>query len=151
MSLLLRKADHADVDLLFEWANDDAVRANAFHTEKIPYADHVRWFEKVMADEDVYQYILCEDETPIGQIRLNVESGKAIIDYSIAPERRGKGYGSKMLQMIQPQLGTEQGLHVTKIIGQVKYENRTSARAFEKSGFLKKELPEYVQYEKEMM
>lgn len=150
MNLQLRKADHGDMDLLFEWANDDAVRANAFHTEKIPYEEHVRWFEKMLADAEVYQYILCAGETPVGQIRLNVECGVAVIDYSIAPRQRGKGYGSRMLEMIQPQLQTEKRLHVTKMMGQVKYENHASARAFEKNGFLKKELPEYIQYEKDV-
>ncbi len=60
MSLQLRRAEHADRDLLFGWANDDAVRANAFHTEKIPYEKHVVWFDKMMADTSVHQYILWE-------------------------------------------------------------------------------------------
>lgn len=151
MGLQLRKAVYEDMDLLYEWVNDDLVRANAFHTEKIPYENHVRWFESMMADADAHQYILYEDEKPIGQVRLNVEAGQAVIDYSIAPCQRKKGYGSRMLQMIPSQLGTEKGQHITKLIGQVKYENRASARAFEKSGYHKKELPEYVQYEKEMI
>ncbi|MDE6055714.1 MAG: GNAT family N-acetyltransferase [Lachnospiraceae bacterium] len=150
MNLRLRKADYDDMDLLFEWANDDTVRANAFHTEKISYDNHVQWFEKVMADADVYLYILCEGEKPVGQIRLNVQGGEAVIDYSIVCDQRGKGYGSEMLQMMQTQLNTEKSMHVTKIVGQVKYENRASARAFEKNGFLKKELPDYAQYEKEI-
>ena len=84
MSLQLRRAEHADRDLLFGWANDDAVRANAFHTEKIPYEKHVVWFDKMMADASVHQYILCDGGTPVGQIRLNVEGSEAYVDYSIA-------------------------------------------------------------------
>ena len=151
MNLHLRKADDTDRDLLFEWANDDTVRANAFHTEKIPYEDHVRWFEKMMADADAYQYILCEGEKPVGQIRLNIEGNQAVIDYSIASDQRGKGYGSEILQMIQTHLATDQRLHITKMVGQVKYDNPISSRAFEKNGFLKKELLEYIEYEKEIV
>ncbi len=40
--LHLRQVCLADRELLFEWANDDTVRANAFHTEKIPYTDHIK-------------------------------------------------------------------------------------------------------------
>ncbi|MDE7476877.1 MAG: GNAT family N-acetyltransferase, partial [Lachnospiraceae bacterium] len=150
MSLRLRKAEYADRDLLFCWANDDVVRANAFHTEKIPYENHVKWFDKMMADDSVYQYILYEDDIHIGQIRLNIEGGEALIDYSISPEQRGNGYGSKMLQMIQEQIAADKIPYVTKIVGQVKNENHASARVFEKCGFLKKELPAYIQYEKDI-
>ncbi len=148
MSLQLRKADHADMDLLFEWANEASVRANAFHTEKIPYEDHVRWFESMMADVETYQYILCDSEKPVGQIRLNVEGCEAKIDYSVAACERGKGYGSQMLWMIQGQLAADQILYIKRLVGQVKYQNHASARVFERNGFLKKQLPEYILYEK---
>lgn len=148
MSLRLRRAVCADRDLLFGWANDDTVRRNAFHTEKIPYETHVVWFGKVMADSSVYQYILCDDETPVGQIRLNVEGSEAVVDYSVAADQRGKGYGCRMLQMVQAQMQTDQTMHVTKIVGQVKYGNYASARTFEKCTFLRKDLPGYIQYEK---
>ena len=151
MGLQLRKASFADRDLLFGWANDDTVRANAFHTEKIPYEKHVVWFEKVMADASVYQYILCDDGLPVGQIRLNVEGDAALVDYSVAADRRGKGYGSEMLRMLLSQLSTERIPRVTRIVGQVKHTNRASARAFENNGFFKREFPEYAQYEKNIL
>lgn len=147
MDLYLRKATREDMDLLFRWANDTAVRQNAFHTEQIPYENHVKWFEKMMADESVYQYILCKGESPVGQIRLNVEDGEAVIDYSISAEHRGKGYGVEMLRLLQKQVKENKIPSVIKMVGQVKYENHASARAFEKSGFIRKELPEYIQYE----
>ena len=150
MSLRLRKADYSDVDLLYRWVNDDAVRANAFHTEKIPYEDHVRWFEKMMANVSVYQYILCEDEMPVGQIRMSVEQGEAFIDYSVSSDQRHKGYGSEMLRMVQEQMIADQITCVTKLVGQVKHENYASAKAFERCGFLKKEMSEYIQYEKKL-
>lgn len=148
MSLRLRRAVCADRDLLFGWANDDTVRRNAFHTEKIPYETHMLWFEKMMADSTVYQYILCDDEMPVGQIRLNVEGSEAVVDYSVAADQRGKGYGCRMLRMVQAQMQTDQTVHVTKIVGQVKYGNHASARTFEKCIFLRKDLPGYIQYEK---
>lgn len=150
MSLRLRRAKDSDIDLLFQWANDDTVRANAFHTEKIPYEKHVQWFEKMMADASVHQYILCDDGTPVGQIRLNVEQDAAYIDYSVSPGQRSRGYGGSMLQMVPTQLLEDKIAGVARLVGQVKYENKASARAFEKCGFLKKEMPEYLQYEKEL-
>ncbi len=67
--LQLRRAKPQDMDLLYRWANDDTVRANAFHTEKIPYEHHVQWFQKMMADASVCQYILYDGDLAVGQIR----------------------------------------------------------------------------------
>lgn len=150
MCLYLRKVQPTDLDLLFQWANDSTVRQNAFHTEQIPYENHVKWFTKMMADESVHQYILCEGEEPIGQIRLNIEGNEALIDYSISAEHRGRGYGSKLLQLMKNQIVTDKISGVIKMTGQVKYENFASARAFEKCGFTKKDMTEYIQYELEV-
>lgn len=150
MCLYLRKVAPTDVDLLYEWANDPVVRQNAFHTEPIPYEDHVEWFAKMLADPSVYQYILYQGEFPIGQLRLNVKDGEALVDYSISAKHRGKGYGSALLQLMKKQVLTDNITDVIKIVGQVKYENSASARAFEKCGFEKKELRDYIQYESDI-
>lgn len=146
MILRLRKASQEDMDLLFQWANDPMVRSNAFHTEQIPYENHVKWFTKMMADMSVHQYILCDGELPVGQIRINVEGNVAVIDYSVASAYRGKGYGSRMLRMIPMQIVQDKISNVTELVGQVKYGNNPSARAFESCGYTKRELPEYMQY-----
>ena len=146
MILRSRKASEADMDLLFRWANDPAVRSNAFHTEQIPYEDHVKWFTKMMADASVYQYILCDGEFPVGQFRLNIEDNAAVIDYSVASAYRGQGYGSRMLRMIPMQIVQDKIPNVTELVGQVKYGNNASARAFESCGYAKQELPAYIQY-----
>ena len=143
----MKKVEPTDVDLLYEWANDSEVRRNAFHTEPILYENHIKWFANVLADASVYQYILYQGETPIGQIRLNIEGDEALIDYSISMQHRGKGYGSKLLQLVKKQVAADKIPGVLKIIGQVKYENPASARVFEKCGFTKREMTDYIQYE----
>ena len=147
MCLSLKKVRPADVDLLYQWANDSEVRRNAFHTEPILYENHVKWFANMLADSSVYLYILYRGETPIGQIRLNIEGSEAMIDYSISAKYRGKGYGSKLLQLLQKQVAANKISNVIKLTGQVKYENPASARVFEKCGFTKKEMTDYIQYE----
>ena len=147
MCLYLKKVKPTDVDLLYQWANDSEVRRNVFHTEPILYENHVKWFANMIADDSVYQYILYQGESPIGQIRLNVEGDEALIDYSISAEHRGKGLGSKLLQLVKEQIVADKISSVIKMIGQVKYENHASARVFEKCGFSKRELTEYIQYE----
>lgn len=150
MNLYLKKAAPQDVDMLFEWANDDTVRKNAFHTEKILYENHVKWFSKTLADDAAYHYILYEDDMPIGQIRLNAANKAAVIDYSICAKKRGNGYGREIIRLMIRQMEADKITDVTKLIGQVKYENIASSRVFERCGFAKKELPEFIQYELEM-
>ena len=38
-----RRGTEADVDLVFEWANDQQTRAASFHPNAIPHDSHVRW------------------------------------------------------------------------------------------------------------
>jgi len=140
----LQEAGEKDCDLLFKWVNDPDVRRNAFQTAPIPYEDHVKWFHKVLEDDTVRQYILYQKKIPVGQIRLNMADGIGLIDYSIAPDMRGQGLGSLMLTLLKENLLRENRLKekpfekitiVTKLVGQVKFENIASIKAFERCGY----------------
>lgn len=146
-NLHLRQVCSTDRELLFVWANDSVVRANAFHTEQIPYADHVKWFADMMADNAIYQYILCENEIPVGQIRFNMEGDRAFIDYSIAAKFRGMGYGTALIQLLLQELETAKIPNEITFVGQVKRENHASANVFEKCGFTPVKKKDYIQYE----
>ena len=146
-NLYLRQACLADRELLFEWANDSVVRANAFHTKKIPYADHVKWFADVMTKDSIQQYILCDNKIPVGQIRFNMEGDKAFIDYSIAADFRGMGYGTILMQLFLQKLETAKMSDEITLVGQVKQENLASASVFEKCGFTPITKKDYIQYE----
>ena len=130
----LRSVRSDDIDLLFNWANDPVTRKNAFHTEKIPYEDHERWFSKLLSDPYQQQYIFLKNGKPVGQIRFSIENDEALISYSISPDDRGLGYGSLMIDMAKNRFH-EDHPEVRKLIGQVKRENRASSKCFEKCGF----------------
>ena len=152
MNLSLREVNAKDIDLLYQWANDKTVRQNAFHTEPIPYDDHRMWFARNLADRDVLMYILCQvsemgQEEPLGQIRLSVEDGTALIDYSIEASRRGQGFGSRMILMAEEKLKNLRA-DVTYCKAKVKYENPASAKVFEKCGYDRKELENYIEFTK---
>lgn len=146
----LRKATLDDMDLIYRWANDPVVRANAFNTEPIPYENHVKWYHNALKDDEIWQYILISktDEgsvNELGQIRLNIEGNEAFIDYSIASDMRGKGLGSRMLILLIDML-KQRKIEFDTLIGQVKYTNNASAAAFEKCGFKKEELEAYIEF-----
>lgn len=153
MKLMLREVTGKDIDLLFRWANDPVTRQNAFHTEQIPYETHRAWFVKLLADRDVLKYILCgsfsntDEMQDIGQIRLSIEAGEALIDYSIDSKKRGQGLGTRMILMAEERL-RESRKDVVCCKGQVKPENIASAKVFEKCGYDMDEKEQYLEFSK---
>lgn len=143
--VFLREADDGDLDLLYEWANDAEVRKNSFHTDQISYAEHVRWFREMMRSDHVKQFILMDQERPVGQIRVELRGSEAQISYSVAAAERGRGYGRVLLerlagkiQMDFPQIHT--------LTARVRPENEASRSVFEREGYVMA----YLCYKREM-
>jgi len=131
----IRKATIADAKLLFDWANEFSVRSNAINTNPIVWDDHLAWFQKKLHAENSFIYIAEIDDTPIGQIRFDFENNKYLIDYSIAKDERGKGYGflivKEGINYMKKNIST-----LPTFISWVKLENNASKRVFEKLGFI---------------
>lgn len=159
VALYLREAVIEDMELLYQWANDLEVRKNAFHTKSIPFDTHKRWFENVLENVDILQYILVETcveedhiqskEKEIGQIRFSLEGERAVISYSIAKESRGQGYGVKMVSLAEEKL-RETRMEISMCVALVKYENPVSAKVFEKCGYTVNKKQDYLEYTKKI-
>lgn len=135
----LRLADCRDKDLLFAWANNDAVRMNSFSTDKITYKEHSQWFEKIMSDPSEIQYIYEHRGESIGQLRLTLHEEIGEISYSIQEEMRGMGHGKILLRL----LGKEIMLNhpeIKKLVAKVKPDNMPSVNAFRSAGYNEKYL-----------
>ena len=138
--IYLREATTEDRDLLYEWANDPETRRASFHTEKIAYEEHCRWFDKILNDESELQYILMNQDEPVGQVRLTLEGEDAVVSYSIAPDKRGLGYGKEIIRLTQDLAREHSDIH--RLVAQVKPSNLASVSCFENCGFEE----EYRQY-----
>lgn len=134
-TLVLRPAAMEDADMLFAWANDPDTRRNSLHTEPIPYETHMAWFRKCLADESVDLFILMDGEEPAGQIRFVTENGDAAVNYSVAAEKRGMGYGTALVELGCGAL-VRQRADVGRFHAVVKENNIASQRVFEHNGFL---------------
>jgi UDP-2,4-diacetamido-2,4,6-trideoxy-beta-L-altropyranose hydrolase len=134
-SLTLRPAMSSDMKILFEWVNDPIVRASAFSQDPIEWEGHETWFDTKLSDDSCYIWIV-EDlsGTPVGQIRFDCKEDEAEVDLHLAPDQRGKGYGSKLIALGVQKLFDETS--IVSISASVKIENSASAKAFEKSGFI---------------
>lgn len=133
--LRLRPARESDCRLLWEWANDSAVRTAAFSSAPIPWEEHEAWFARKMKDPDCH-ILIAEDGygRAIGQFRADWRSRQdADIDLSLSPEFRGAGYGRELIG-----LGAVQALgdrRSARLHAFVKPENLASRRSFELAGF----------------
>lgn len=146
-NIKIRKATIDDLDLIFEWANDPDERRNAFNSEPILYENHVKWYQSKMKSDDTYIFILMCDDIPVGQCRLDIEDGDALISYFIDHEYRNKGYGKKLLNLIYDKVKTQIPT-IKTLTAEVKEENVPSQRVFLSLGYSEKidtsrELREY--------
>ena len=121
--------------MLWEWANDPAVRRFSFNSEPIPWETHEQWFARKLSDPDSLVLIGYEaDDAPVGQIRFDCrQQDGLVVSVSVAPIRRGRGYGRILV---------EDGLRhaVRKFPGKqayalIKPDNLASIRLFENAGF----------------
>lgn len=141
--LKFRRPVLSDLEIYFNWANDELVRSQSFNSAPISKKEHELWFNEKLNDTKCAMYLFQDHlNNYIGQVRMQaVDSGEVIIGISIDANARGKGYGTQMLiqatedyHLKNPDLG---------IHAYVKMENKVSVNIFEKSGFILKNIIDY--------
>ena len=123
--------------MLWEWANEPGVRANSINQEPIPWESHLSWYGKRLQSPATRFWILESAGEPVGQIRYDRddEEGAAVISFSVAPEHRGKGYGTRLITATRDAACAE--LNVRKVTAITLISNPASYKAFLKTGFKK--------------
>jgi len=151
-NLIARKAMPEDVDIIFEWANDEDTRKQSFNSDKIEYENHVKWFEKKIADKKCLFLIFetnNDDHIPVGCVRLDLDENiQYLLSYQIAPDMRGKGLGKIMINDIDYVLPQIYGVEDIDIVAEVKKQNIASCKCFEGNGYRKEEKEEINVYRK---
>jgi UDP-2,4-diacetamido-2,4,6-trideoxy-beta-L-altropyranose hydrolase len=132
--LKARHATQADSKLLWDWVNDPGVRASAFDSEHISWEGHLAWFARRLADPSCIIAIIVDGESqPVGQVRFEGEQIEAIVDISVAPAMRGRGYATAVLRLGLGLLFEDpRWMHV---LAWIKATNTASQRIFARSGF----------------
>lgn len=147
----LREVVAGDERLLFDWANDEAVRVNAINSEKIIWEVHKKWFQNKLSDKNITQIYIVEngDGHLIGQIRFDRQVDEAVIDYSIDKNFRGKGYGASILEYGERKI-KKVWPDIERLVGVVKPENLVSRKCFKKAGFTEKKEKNLLKFIKDM-
>jgi UDP-2,4-diacetamido-2,4,6-trideoxy-beta-L-altropyranose hydrolase len=137
-TLALRRAEEADCRLIWQWSNDPAARAVAFTTHQIPWEEHLAWWHTHFNVRDCLIYIAVGEDGPAGQVRYDIDGDTATISINVAPAFRGRGYGTRIIELGSEALFASSGLG--KIDAYVRPENTASIHAFLKAGFAKEEI-----------
>jgi len=117
-------------------ANIDLARKN----NPINYADREweKWREKARIDNDVYYFSIYNNSSLVGEIFLHdidKEKAEALLGYHIFdPNLRGKGIGTKALQLLQEHV--KQTKEIKKLIIITAENNLPSRKISEKCGFV---------------
>ncbi len=136
MKIYLRFAEKEDCRDLFEWRNDETTRKYAFSDEPIRYENHKEWFERSLEKRSRVMLIAFnEDLEKTGQIRFDKHENYAEIDIAVAPDFRGRGIGTSILQKGAKTYMSN--FDAEFLLAKIKYENTASIRIFEKCGFVK--------------
>lgn len=135
LNLALKKVVHADSDILLEWINDPITRKFSTNPKRIALDEHIEWFNKKIADDHCYIYILYFQKIPVGMIRMDIKYDSAIISYLIDSKFHRKGFGQLIIEMGLEALKKEEP-KIRNFIGYVKPDNRASLYIFRKLNFV---------------
>ena len=129
----LRKINIKDEDLLFHWANDSDVRKSSFNKKSITSDRHKTWFKQKLSDKNVLIWILENENSPAGMVRLEKEGDIILLNYLIAPDYRGKKLASKMLKMAMVEL--KNYWRNVNVLAYTLPKNIASIKSLENAGF----------------
>jgi RimJ/RimL family protein N-acetyltransferase len=128
--MILRPATLDDAQFLFELRNEDSNRSMFKDTSKVEWGNHIAWLLEKISCSDFFIYIaLDENENKLGQFRIDP---KGEVSVSLAERFKGKGLGWQIIK-----LGSEEFKKSSskELVAEIKSENKSSLKAFEKAGY----------------
>lgn len=121
-----------DARLILKWRNDPMTLKASFHTA--PKAWETFWKEyqrDYFSVSSLPCFFVLEGNTPVSFVRFR---SREFIDISIivAPTKRGTGIGVQTLMLAKDFLRERD---ISNVVAEIRTENTTSIRCFEKAGF----------------
>jgi RimJ/RimL family protein N-acetyltransferase len=118
-----------DLHMLLKWRNDPLTRKQSHRTKKFVSKDYRNELKSILEDPNKLLFIVEENNKSVGIIRADKEDSCYELSWTVAPNERGKGIGTRMLMQA-----------VKKIKGNLRAEikegNGQSITIAEKAGFI---------------
>lgn len=125
------------VEPVFHLSNEEEVRKNSIHPQKIEWQSHVSWFDKAIRDPNMMFFVI-EDNAGkfLGQIRIHIDKDdKPLISVSLVPDVRGTGIGRKLLRESCLRFFNQKHGYEA-VYAQIQAKNTASILAFTRAGFI---------------
>lgn len=151
MTLIVRRAFNDDCDVVYPWAMDPSTREMSVRQDEFTPEEHRRWWSDRQLPVAFHRwYMLREDADALAWVRYDavvpglpawtggpmVEHwGGAEVSLVVRPDRRGQGYGTRLLEMTTCMAKAH--LETAPLVALILPENTASLRAFEKAGYQK--------------
>ena len=123
----LRPVTIQDADLLLDWRNDPETRNASHNTEIVQREEHISWLTRTLNNPSRQLFIAEEKEVPVGTVRADFADGVYELSWTVAPDARGRGVGTRMVAQLANQIPVP-------IRAEVKSGNTASARIAEHAG-----------------
>lgn len=127
LGLKLRRASSHDSQLLYEWRTDPGTRAASHQRGPIDFDAHVAWIRTALSDSRREIYIVESGGVPVGTVRVDHEADGCELSWTVAPEARGRGLGTRMVAMTAASI-------TVAIRAEIKPDNPVSIRIAEAAG-----------------
>lgn len=95
---VLRRARAGDSAAVFGWRNAEETRRHFRDPRPIAAADHDRWFDRVLIDNDTDLLIGEDRGAPVGVLRFDHGGTGAEVSVYLVPGRSGRGEGTRLLR-----------------------------------------------------
>lgn len=141
-NLYIRPITLDDTDDIVRWRNSESVKINLFSQIHLTPEQHIAYFKKNVETGKCYQFIIVADGESIGTVFLkNVDVKTKTAEFGIfigELHARGKGYASRATRLILDYGFSN--LFLNEITLSVFSDNIPAIKAYQKAGFLEKEL-----------
>lgn len=95
---MIRPAEFSDWKILLDWRNDPETRENSISSVEIVEESHKQWLKHTL-ESRIRKIFIYETDRPLGTIRLDIVDWETkILSWTVAPEARGAGIGTRMLK-----------------------------------------------------
>ena len=136
-SLILRRAELADCERIFNWRNAEETRQVSGRTNPITLDEHVVWFRNALENSERQILIGESNGDAVGVLRFDRDEKCAVISVYVVPGNYGKGIGGQLIE--EGTLWVERNWpKVASINATIMAGNLPSISAFLDAGFKKK-------------
>ena len=132
--VILRRATGADVDRVYQWRNSPEVRRFSGQSDVIALEAHRQWFHETLERPDRDLLIGEAGGQPIGVVRFDIDSTRALVSIYLTPMQLGHGWGAWLLRDAEQWLRTTRP-EIQAIDARVLDANVTSRRMFDSLGY----------------